>query len=152
MLLRSWNLPGSWLGGTAALWLPGGEHCVWGGVQGQSPHLLGHPNHAFPLQRQPQAGHGLPCRLALHLGHVGEDPALQVPQLSFHLLLLKEPSAGSPTSKKELTDPGRELRLHLGTKTRSHSGRLTRKVEDATAGAWSGGLGAAPGLRREARQ
>ena len=31
MLLRSWNLPGSWLGGTAALWLPGGEHCVWGG-------------------------------------------------------------------------------------------------------------------------
>lgn len=76
--------------------------CVWGGaggVQGTVPHLLCHPNHACLLQRPPQAGCGLARRPALHLGHVGEDLALQLLQLSLHLLSLKEPSAGPPTSE-----------------------------------------------------
>lgn len=107
----------------AGLQLPGRTVCMcWVdqplGVGTCNPHLLCHPNHAFLLQRQPQAGHSLPRRLALHLSHVGEDLALQLLQLSLHLLSLKEPSAGSPTSKEELTDPGRELRLHLGTQKR----------------------------------
>lgn len=161
MSLRSWNLRGSWRGGTVQFYGSQEESSVCGGVdqslwgvQEQSPHLLGHTNHAFLLQRQPQAGHSLPRRLALHLGHVGEDLALQLPQLSFHLLSLNEPSAGSPTSKKELTDPGRELRLHLGTKTVSlweahwEGGSCHRRAQPD----WSGGLGAAPGLGQDARQ
>lgn len=114
---------------------------MWAGAGGQGP---GPGTESSPPQ-SPQSRLPLcsvsprlataSCRLALHLGHVGENLALQArKKLSFHLLSLKEPSASSPTSKKELTDLGRELRLHLGTKTRSHSGRLTRKVEAATAG------------------
>lgn len=86
-------------------------------------HLLCHPYRAFLLQPQPQAGHRLPRRLALHLGHVAEDLALQLLQPSLHLLSLKDPRAGAPTLEEELTDPGGELGLHLGTEKRSHSGK-----------------------------
>lgn len=96
------------------------EESVGGGLPGpHGPHLLCHPDHAFPLQCQPQAGSGLPCRLAPHLGHVSEDPALQLLQLGFHVLSLEEPAARPPAAEKELADPGRELRLHLATEGRS---------------------------------
>lgn len=85
------------------------------------PYLLCHSIHAFLLQCQPQAGHYLLCRLALHLGHVGEDLALQFLQLSFHLLPLEEPGTGCTASEKELTDPGGELRLHLGEENKCHT-------------------------------
>lgn len=61
----SWTIPGSWQCGTAGLWLPGmGEMvcvCRNRGSGSTVPHLLCHPDHAFLLQFQPQAGHGLLC-------------------------------------------------------------------------------------------
>lgn len=60
---------------------------------------------------------------------MGEDLVLQLLQLRLHLLSLKEPSAASTSSEKELADPGRELRLHLGAKERSQAGVLAAWVE-----------------------
>lgn len=53
---------------------------------------------------------------------MAEDLALQLLQPNLHLLSLKEARAGPATLEKELTDPGRELGLHLGTEERSHTG------------------------------
>lgn len=73
----------------------GGGGRGWGpGTESSPPR---HPNHAFPLQRQPQTGHGLladsPGPASRHVARIlFPGPA----ELSFHLLPLKEPSASLP--------------------------------------------------------